>query len=565
MKILANIILFILMLSIPVSLLAEEKEDLLVIRNTVINLLKQLVDQGVMTPEQAQNLVNTAQNEAATEAAEQAKIEQAENKAAEESVRVQYVPEIVKEQIQQEVRNELRAQVTDDVINHAKTNRWGIKDALPEWLEKFKFSGDIRLRAETEAFDEDNAPFGTFLDANETNSSGQLTFRDIQTDRDRARLRLRFGVDAAISNNLDLGLRFATARNPVSRNDTLGSLGSSAGIFDLGIDHAFLKYKFFTDHDYEWLTLTGGRMPNPWTHNDVDPMQTALVWDNDFVFDGATATARYNFTGGDTLFEKTESNKEVFMTVGAFALDEFANTGKDPWLFGAQMGGSMSFRNQNKFLIAASYYNYNNLQGDRGEPGDIAGFDFQVPRFMQQGNTLFDISDPLTPDVFAGYAADYELLALNAKLEFATFAPHRLKLTGEYVENIGYDADEVAERLPIALADDYDKETTGYQLAAEYGWPTAHWRGHWRVFLAYQYLERDAVLDAFADSNFLRGGTDAEGYILGGEYGLSKDQWLAFRWISSDQISGPEFNNNCDVVNCDFSYDRAQLDINTRF
>lgn len=555
-------IICVLMLSISGSLLAEEKEDLLVIRNTVINLLKQLVDQGVMTPEQAQNLVNTAQNEAATEAAEQAKLEKAEAAEAEDSVRVQYVPEIVKEQIQQEVRNELRAQVTNDVIKHAKTNRWGVKDALPEWLEKFKFSGDIRLRAESEYFDEDNAPLGTYLNPNETNSLGQLAFRDIQTDRDRARLRLRFGVDAAISDNLDFGIRLATDNNgsPVSRNETLGDSG---GIFNLGVDHAFLKYKFFNDYDYEWLTVTGGRMPNPWLH--YEPMQTALIWDNDYVFDGAALTARYNFTGGDNLFDKTESNKEIYATFGAFVLDEFAVSNNDPWLYGGQVGGKMIFRNQNSLNIAASYYYYDDLQGDLAEPGDIVGFDYQPPRFLQQGNTLFDISDPLTGDSFAGYAADYELLAIEAQFELATFAPHRLTFMGELVENIGYDEDEVESRLPSAVADSYDKETTGYQLAVEYGWPTAAWRGHWRVFLAYQYLERDAVLDAYADSNFLSGGTDAEGYVLGGEYGLAKDQWLSFRWISTDQISGPEFNNDCDVVNCDFSYDRAQVDINARF
>jgi hypothetical protein len=76
----------------------------------------------------------------------------------------------------------------------------------------------------------------------------------------------------------------------------------------------------------------------------------------------------------------------------------------------------------------------------------------------------------------------------------------------------------------------------------------------WQVFVAYKRLERDALLDAFTDSDFHLGGTDTKGYILGGSYGLAKNTYLTFRYLSADQISGPPLG-----------IDVFQFDLNVRF
>ena len=64
------VVLTIFSIILTGSLHADEKEDLLVIRNTVINLMQQLVDQGVMSPEQAKQLIETAKESAVQEAQE---------------------------------------------------------------------------------------------------------------------------------------------------------------------------------------------------------------------------------------------------------------------------------------------------------------------------------------------------------------------------------------------------------------------------------------------------------------------------------------------------------------
>jgi hypothetical protein len=63
-------------------------------------------------------------------------------------------------------------------------------------------------------------------------------------------------------------------------------------------------------------------------------------------------------------------------------------------------------------------------------------------------------------------------------------------------------------------------------------------RNDWQLSLAYRYLEKDAVLDAYTDSDFHLGGTNNKGFILGAQYGLGKNAWLSARWLSSNEISG---------------------------
>lgn len=547
------VVLVMVLIMISSLSYADEKEDLLVIRNTVVNLLQQLVDRGVMSPEEAKQLVETAKQSAETEAAEIRKSEE----ISKDTVRVQYVPEIVKQEIREQVRSELRAEVTQDIIKHAQTNRWGINDALPSWISRIKISGDVRVRAEGEYLDEDNSQL--YVDAGD--NDGAPTMLDIRNDRERARVRMRLAVKAKVNNSIEAGIRIASGnlQDPVSTNQTLGNTGSR---YDVTLDRAYLKYTNTNNDGYDWLTVWGGRIPNPWFSTD-------LIWDSDLSFEGFAATARHNFAGGDSLYDITETNKEIFLTMGAFPIEEFAESSNDPWLFGAQLGGGITFNNQNQIKLGVAYYYYDDLQVDPAPLNTGSLFDFRAPQNIGQGNSLIEIQDPSSTSLLLGYASDFELLGFTAQGELSTFAPYRLKLTGEYFENIGYDRNDVNELLGF----DLKEETTAYQMRIDFGWPRLNQLGNWRIYGAYKYIERDALLAAFTDSDFHGGGTDAEGYVLGADYGLGQNAWLSLKWISSDEIDGPEYRNiDCDGVdvlgnpiNCDYKYDRLQFDVNAKF
>jgi hypothetical protein len=121
------------------------------------------------------------------------------------------------------------------------------------------------------------------------------------------------------------------------------------------------------------------------------------------------------------------------------------------------------------------------------------------------------------------------------------------------VKNLGFDRDKVAARIGPG-ADVPSGLDTGYQIKLKTGYPEPRTFGEWNVSLAYKYLEGDAVLDAFTDSDFHGGGTNAEGWILGAEFGLYRDVWLSTRWMSADEIEGPAV-----------AIDTFQLDVNSRF
>src|SRR5260370_9914170 len=108
---------------------ADERQSLEELRNTVINLLQALVDQGVITREKAQLMVKSAQEKAAANAAAAAK-------ADEGAVRVPYVPQIVKDEIAKKVAEQVKPGVVADVVNEAKTIKWRVTWALPDWITR---------------------------------------------------------------------------------------------------------------------------------------------------------------------------------------------------------------------------------------------------------------------------------------------------------------------------------------------------------------------------------------------------------------------------------------------
>lgn len=533
---------------------ASEKEELLEIRNTILNLVDALVEQGVLTAEKAQALKREASEKAKEQAREadlaEAPVEEPpQEEAAQGVIRVPYVPEFVKEEIRADVRSKLRGEVVEDVMRQAKTERWGMPEALPDWTRTFSFDGDIRLRAQGDSFSSDNSALSHF-DFQAVNDAGGIDFVDRDQylnsteDRERARLRLRLGIEAQVLNDLTAGVRLATGSvgSPVSTNQTLDN---DFGSYDLVLDRAYLKRTERNADNYPWLSVWGGRLPNPF-------LSTDLVWDSDLNFDGAAATFRYNLAGGEDLFALVQRDRTLFATLGAFSLDEVELSSDDKWLLGAQLGADLTFEDQSQLRVGLSYYDYRNITG-RINPPNQEIYDFTAPGFLQKGNSLFDISNdfdgaqPVPWRRFA-LASDYDLVNLTAQYRITKYAPVNIIITGDYVRNVGYDADEIRDRIngrnlfvnsTLRPGDPEEDQVEGYHAKVAIGWPEVSQRRSWQVSFGYKYLERDAVLDAFTDSDFHLGGTNAKGFILGGKYGLLENTYVNARYLSADEIDGP--------------------------
>lgn len=506
----------------------------------VKGLLDGLVEEGALTRDKADAILEKTR--AQVMASPEAK--RPPPPANPNVVGVPYVPEFVKDEIRDQVRNGLRKDVLKDVLTQAKEERWGMPGVVPRWVERLHWYGDLRLREESDFFAKDNAR-NYYLDFQKINQAGgvgkvSIPFLNTTQERDRLRIRARLGMDANVTDSLKAGVRITTGNtlDPVSTNQTLGNYGDR---YQVVWDQAYLRYQRLTVGGFPWLTLWGGRLPNPWLHTD-------LVWDSDLNFEGLAGTLSYNFT--DKSGQAGDRKRDVFFTLGAFPLQEIELSSRDKYLFGTQLGTDWQMRGDSIFHAGVAYYDYVNITGKLNAL-DSNLLDFTAPQFVQKGNTLYDIRNDTDPNTnLYALAAEYRLLNFTASVDFALFAPTHVIITGDYVNNIGYNEQKVFERTGAHVG----ARNQGYQLEIAVGYPHIDRHGDWRITGAFKHLERDAVLDAFTDSDFHLGGTDAEGWILEGDYGLMEDTWLTLRWLSSDSIDGPPLG-----------IDILQVDLNAKF
>lgn len=521
------------------------------------DVLNILIEKGVVDEGRVNEILNRAKERTRRQyqtGVETVPAGQADRPAAQDGsvVRVPYVPQYIRDDIREKVRMELREEVVADVMKKAKDERWGLPGTAPDWTERVKFSGDIRLRAESIMFADSNEPlsyenYNAINKAGGTVAAGQKAYYNTTEDRERLRARARFGLKAKVTQGMEAGVRLATGNpsNPVSTNETLGDYGQS---FELQMDRAYLKFKTFAN-DFQ---LVGGRFENPF-------MRTDLIWDNDLQFDGVAAS--YYFLRSSS-WEDQDRQWDPFVTAGIFPVDEYEISTDDKWLLGIQLGTEYHSWEQDVFRVAVGYYHYTNMPAEKNPVSDNRRYDFMAPDSFQKGNTVFNIHNnpSSTDDQLFGLAFDYHLVNFLVEYDLAMFSPYHVVLTAEYVKNIGADEDEaLARAFPGMIPDAYARDVAGWSkdgfiLKALFGWPIMAKPDDWQVALSYRELGADAVIDAFADSDFNLGGTDARGYVFEASYGLMNEVWATGKLMSSNSIDG-----------FDFGVDIVQIDINARF
>jgi hypothetical protein len=235
---------------------------------------------------------------------------------------------------------------------------------------------------------------------------------------------------------------------------------------------------------------------------------------------------------------------------GALPLQETELSTRDKWLYAAQLGTEIPLGEASRLRASAALFDFRNVLGRRNAL-DSTLYDFTAPRFLQKGNTLFDIrNDADTGTNLYALAGEYRLVAASLQLDAAAFGAQHLILGADYVRNIGWKAEEVLARVGYLP----EERVQGYDVNLSFGRPTLAAWGHWRAFGGYRSVQRDAVLDAFNDSDFHLGGTDARGYQLGFDLGLARHAWVRLRLLSATEVDGPPLG-----------IDVWQLDVNGQF
>ncbi|MDH2080670.1 putative porin [Pseudomonas atacamensis] len=534
--------------------------------NATINLIRLLVEQGILKQDKADALIAQAQNEAAQAKQAAASTAVAAGPvAAPGDVRVQYVPAAVRDQI--------RDQVKAEVMATAKQENWAAPNTFPDWASRISFDGDIRLRDESRYYSGNNSneivDFAKLnnngpYDVNPNSSTSLPPLLNTREDRENLfRLRARLGMKAVISEEWTAGIRIGTGsdNNPVS---TTQNLGGGFAKKDIWLDQGYLTWKPMDE-----LTLTGGRFANPF-------MSTDMLYSNDLNFDGVAAIFDH----------KLNRDWGVFGTVGAFPVDYTNDTSSsngfdkeesdNKWLYGAQLGAKWAINSNNRLKGALAYYRFDDIQGQRSSPCEpwagAPGCDSDGTRaaFMQKGNSVFLLRDitpnPLNPGAtpqpqFVGLASEFNLLDLNVVWDADLPQDFKLRSQGNYIHNLSYDEGDMRKRSAGQIVNNLD--SNGEIESGANAWMVQFTlgnaldlkrKGDWNLFAGYKYIQPDALPDGFNDSSFHLGGTNAKGYFMGGNYGLAKNVSATGRWMSTEAVYGAPFD-----------IDVLQLEINTRF
>jgi hypothetical protein len=536
----------------------------------VINLIRLLVKQGVITQAAADALVQQAEAETQqARAAAQASAALAPPPPG--VIRVPYVPEVVRNQIKEDVKK--------DVMAQAKAEGWASPHALPGWLGQVQFFGDLRFRDEFDFYSQNNV--AQFIDYNTFNNSGPidinantnpngLPFLNTRQNRlDQLSIRARLGVRFEPADWVALTFRLGSGQDngPVSLTQILGSDFQKKAIW---LDQAYL-----TLSPGHFGSLNFGRMPNPFAHTD-------LLFDDNLEFDGVSVASDQptpidglRVSGAAGVFPVGYIDKG-FPT---YAAEKVPDSTK--WLYAVQ-GGAEYKSSETGWAVrgAVAFYDYDNVAGQLSAPCPLydgtrnCTTDLSRSAYMQKGNTLFLIRNilpnPASPlnyaqPQFVGLSYNYREIDALAEFETPLFNDIRGLLTADFVHNLAYDPARILNNPLLTPVTNFNVAANGglgayqsgpnaYNIRVMFGHLHPGARGDWNFQIGYKYIEPDALIDAFNSNDFHMGGANAKGYYIIANYYFAKNTWVDGRWFSANEVYGPPL-----------AIDVLQLELQTRF
>ena len=393
-------------------------------------------------------------------------------------------------------------------------------------INNIKLNGDFRYRYEYIHQD----PQANNL----TGVRGALRGASEPNSRDRHRLRLRAGIDWTINDEVTVSGRIATTMNAdnISYNQTLDDAFAKK---DLWLDTAFFDYH---PKVVPGLKLLGGKMVNPF----YTPGKTQMIWDQDLTPEGLAATYTNTMEKSPTGPIYKQRKLEVGGTLAYFIVDERA-LDIDGQMLGAQGTLKYNFNDEGttSLLGGLSYYDFGHVKGFPPLFTATDNFGNSLSRAITSGNAL--------------YADDYNLLEGFAEFTIPVWE-RPLSIYGDVTYNLA------------SLDHSYAPDTghLAYAAGIQYGRCVAPQT--WAVKYEYRFVDRDAVIGAFSDSDWGGGGTNAKGHTLSLEYAPLKNTRLQLSVFANDLMGRdalrlvPVFGGK---ENVEGPYRRVQLDVNFKF
>ncbi len=336
-------------------------------------------------------------------------------------------------------------------------------------LSRFEFSGDLRARHESFWFDRD--PLGVEA-----------------SNRYRLRYRLRLNGKAAVNEWLSVGFQLATGEDHNSGNSTLGSSVNgdpqewdAHGIF---LRKAYLEARLPFENVKSSVHF--GKVSNPFRWK----IGKDYLWDGDINPEGVAVKMATNLS----------ENASAFMNLGYFIVDEESG-GKDPHMFGAQVGGEVGVSDSLAFGGRLSYYNWRSLQSDF------------IARNAADGNIAGGVEGGTDNEISVGE------LSLYAKLSSIDGWP--ILAYGTYAQN--FDAESTLGA---------SKEDSAFGIGFEIG----DKKHIVKLGAAYWEMEANALPANFVDSNLFDGHTNREGFVFYGSKTVLKNTDLNLTLFMGEEL-----------------------------
>lgn len=444
---------------------------------------------------------------------------------------------------------EVRGELTKDA---ASTAAGKLKLSTP--ITEIELYGDMRMRYEVRTA--------------ETGLPDTINRPGDNTQRNRARYRLRLGLRGTLADDWFFGLRLETSSNSRSTNVTIGD-EASGGPFSktsdgINVGQAYLGYKGFRD-----ITLTAGRMPNPL-------ITTSMVWDADINPEGIAEqwkhTFNLSFGGGQTTAatdygkdgksvaavnsEPTRMTIDVFANLAQFVYDDsnpenpigpapngIPNT--DAYLLAWQVGAKVNFTKDIYLQFAPTLYNYTGN-------GDSFNVHFVGDPNFKQGTAT------ITPN----QTGINSLLVFDMPVEFGwKIGEIPMRVFGDFAVNLEGDARAAAAGHP-------DKGDDRYAYQVGLGIGKIKQKHDWQIQGFYQHVDQFALDPNLVDSDIFDSRVNMEGFAVQAGYAISDAVTFNLTYgygQQADRALGTGGVGDAFTINPLRKYNIFQADLNVKF
>ena len=401
--------------------------------------------------------------------------------------------------------------------------------------------------------------------------------------RERLRYRLRLGADFQLQDNWMFGVLLETNSNPRSANVTLGEnpvfakatvsttsvvggvtttngtfingatikngkIVTSTGKVVTGVatskssvvsnvnfgDTIFVGRAFLQNQPTDWLTIRGGKIPNPF-------VSTRMVWDPDINPEGFSEQIKFTIGGGSHGPSGKES-KEVEAPQPGMTVDLFANFGQfiyndvgfentfnpdpfsttpnahDRWMFQYQIGAKANFNKDTYAQIAPAFYHYTG-GGNSASSGPFNG-----------DNAIVILDNKSNPSLITfNQTGVNDLAVLDIPVEVGwKMWNTRFTVFGDYAQNL-----DAASRA-AAAGHPNTRQGQAWQLGASIGQTKK--KGDWELRGWYQHSEQFALDPNLVDDDIFDGRLNMQGYFLQGTYMITDGASIILQYCHGSRI-----------------------------